>query len=123
MFYNSRGQLSTEALFAVIIILLLAVVVSAFALQENNEAVLLSGNAVSKESCEKLASIIYHISNSNAKASIVFDLESNASISASTITVGSYYCEFLGNAQGSSLNAGKLRAFKNSQGVVVFEQA
>ena len=122
MGFAVRGQLSTEALLAVVIVLLLAVVVSAFALQENNEAALLSSNAISKESCEKLSSIIYHVSNSNAKASIVFDLDANALISAGTITVGSYYCDFLGNAQGSSLNAGRLRAFKNSQGGVAFEQ-
>ena len=117
-----RAQISTEALVAVVIILLLAVVISIFALQESNEAALLSESALSKQCCENLASIIYLLSNSNAKPSIVFELDANALISSGTISIGSYYCDFLGNAQSIALHSGSVKAFKNFQGVVVFEQ-
>ncbi len=117
------AQISMEAVFAVAIVLFVAVIVSLFVLQENKEAALLSENTVSKEACEKLASVIYLLSNSNAKSSIVFELDSNASVSDGIITIGSgYYCDFLGVAEPSSLVSGTFRAFKNSGGVVVFER-
>jgi uncharacterized protein (UPF0333 family) len=117
-----KAQVSIEMIFAIIIVLLIGVVVGVFALERNNESAGLSESFSSKAECEKLSSIIYSLNVSEAKASVVFSIDSNALISNGLITVGNYYCDFLGNAQDSNLSAGTFKALKNSQGVVVFER-
>ena len=117
-----KAQVSVEMIFAIIIVLLIGVVVSVFALERNNESAGLFENFSSKADCEKISSIIYSLNVSEAKAGIVFSIGSNALVSDGLISVGNYYCDFLGNAQDSNLSAGTFKASKNKQGVVVFEK-
>ena len=119
---RSKAQVSTEVVVAVAVVLLTAVVISVFASQRSSDVFQLSEIAASKNSCERLSSIIYSVSNSNAKARVVFDLDANASIFNGLIGVGEYYCSFLGTVQDSNLSAGRFEALKNSQGVVIFEK-
>ena len=120
---SNRAQISMEAVVGVVVILLVAVVVSVFSLQRSQEASLFSQNSVSSSECEKLSSIIYILSSSGAKPSLVFSLDANALVDSSgLITVGEYYCDFLGSAATASLKVGSVKAFKNSEGVVSFEQ-
>ena len=120
MISGFRAQISTEALFAVVIVLIMVLVISVFASWKSSESSDLFNSFSEKAECEKISSIIYSLSNSSAKPSVVFDLDLNASVLNEFVYVGEYYCDFLGSASDANISSGTWNASKNSQGVVVF---
>lgn len=120
---RSRGQSSAETMAAIAILLVLAASIGVFAFQRNSEAQGISRMGKERQECERISLIIHSLSASNAKASMAMETENEILISNGLVLVGEHYCEYLGTAQGASLNPGKIAISKNSQGAVVFAQA
>ncbi len=114
-----RGQVSTEMLIAVIMVLFLFVIVQLFIEQTKNDAQRNQQNVQEDEVCTKLSTIITYMSSNPPYTETIFELLLDTNVVNGRIFVGDSYCGFLGQAQNVQLYPGKIKAF-DVNGTVVF---
>jgi hypothetical protein len=113
-----RGQVSTEMLIAVIIVLFLFVIVQLFIEQTKQDAQRNQQNVQEDEVCAKLSTIITYMSSNPPYTETTLELLLDTNIVNGSIFVGDSFCGFLGRAQNVQLYPGVIKAF-DVNGIVV----
>lgn len=114
-----RGQVATEMLIAIIMVLFLFLIVQLFMEQTRQDALRNQQNIQEDEVCAKLSTIITYMSSNPPYTETLFELLLDTNIVNGRIFVGDSFCGFLGSAQNVQLYPGKIKAF-DVNGVVVF---
>lgn len=115
---SSKGQVSTEMLIAVIIVLFLFVIVQLFIEQTKQDAQQNQQNVQEDEVCAKLSTIITYMSSNPPYTETTLELLLDTNIVNGRIFVGDSFCGFLGRAQNVQLYPGVIKAF-DVNGIVV----
>lgn len=113
-----RGQVSTEMLLAVLMVLFIFLIVLLFIEQTKADALRNQQNVQEDEVCAKLTTIITYMSSNPPYTETIFELRLDTNVINGRIFVGDSFCGFLGRAQNVQLYPGKVKAF-DVNGIVV----
>lgn len=110
-----KGQVTFEAMLAVLIMLLAFAVVAAQANMRSEQIVTLESSWQQRSECLLLASAISMADNSSDNSELNVELSYPAEIRNTTIAFENYFCNFLGGNDGSAdanLTSGTVRIRK-----------
>lgn len=114
-----RGQVSSEMLFSIVILLFLFVIVLLFIEQIKQQSNTTQGNISEQEICSKFTSIITYMSSNPPYTETLVELPQDINVINGNIFVGDIFCPFWGKAANTQLYAGVVKAF-DVNGTVVF---
>jgi len=115
-----KGQVSLEAIIAMIILVLtLLVVVTQNNLRlEQNE--FLQNTGLQKGECTRLQAAITLIQSNKENSQIELEIKSDANINGNFVNFEYYFCEFIGTHSYTELSKGNIRISQINE-VLVFE--
>jgi hypothetical protein len=117
---SSRGQVSTELLVAVIVLLAFFVSVLIYNSLMTSDSNLIVSGIKARGDCTRLAYMISEVYSSGDGAAAFFDLDQPAAISSKRyVSFGGINCRFLANTGDYSLGEGKISLVNQDSNVII----